>query len=133
MLIHLPAGKRNLGLMVGDMRCPTGQDEIETAFPRVDEDKHSCPQTAISGFLIGLIARPRIWDHLELGFKPGFWSVKATLKEVEVETMQIPICHVAEDPPGIASLLSTSNFLHYTRFDAGNKIPPVSALQVFLH
>ena len=84
MFLHLSAGKGDLGLVVGQLRCSPGQDEIEVTFSRIDEDEHASAKAGLSGFLVGLVAGPRVGDHLELGFKSGLRPVEPLLEEPEV-------------------------------------------------
>jgi hypothetical protein len=91
ILVHLPAGKGNLGSMVGHLECPAGQDERKAVIPGVDEDEHCRPQARVSGFLIGLIAWPRIRGHLKLGLKPGLLSSQPPLERVEVQVNRPPL------------------------------------------
>jgi hypothetical protein len=71
---------------------------MKTVFSRIDEDENARPKAGIAGFLVSLVAGPRIGDHLELGLEAGLLPAEPQLEETEVEAGRIPIYLAHKNP-----------------------------------
>jgi hypothetical protein len=83
MAVLVPAGKRDLGLMMSDLVCPVSQDDMETAVLGIQENEDACLITGIPGFKISFVSAPMFGDHLELRGQSGLGGAEPPLKDFQ--------------------------------------------------